>query len=239
MVRDEADIIEHTIRHLFAHGIDYAIVADNMSTDDTRAILECLAVEFPLTVVDDKEPGYYQADKMTALAAQAMALGATWVLPFDADELWYVKSGETLAEWFSACSADVVHAAGYDHVAKRDVLGNPFDQMPWRRAYTQTFPKVAFRRYEGARIGMGNHETDRPGIVTTGLAYRHFQYRSFEQLLRKVRNGAKAYAATNLDETYGAHWRQAGQLDEDALARWWRNLCEADGLVYDPAPVTP
>ena len=39
MVRNEADIIGTTVRHLLAQDVDGILVADNGCTDDTRAIL--------------------------------------------------------------------------------------------------------------------------------------------------------------------------------------------------------
>jgi hypothetical protein len=67
MVRDEADIIEATVRHMLAN-VDHVLVADNGSVDETRGILRALAAEHPgrLVVVDDDEPAYMQSDKMTA-----------------------------------------------------------------------------------------------------------------------------------------------------------------------------
>ena len=65
MVRDEADIIAYTLRHLLEEeGVDHLIVADNLSTDDTRSILE----GFPrsqVTILDDLEEGYDQSTKMS------------------------------------------------------------------------------------------------------------------------------------------------------------------------------
>jgi hypothetical protein len=105
---------------------------------------------------------------------------------------------------------------------------------------------------------MGNHGASYRGGTTihdSQLVIRHFPYRSVEQLVRKVTNGAAAYKATDLDPRYGAHWRQWGQiLDQsgpeaiDALFHTWYYRDEPaaeltiDGetqppLIYDPAPV--
>jgi hypothetical protein len=78
MVRDEADIIEGTIRHM-ADEVDGVIVADNLSVDGTSKILAELAAELGIIVVADIEPAYHQAVKMTALATMASRYhGATW-----------------------------------------------------------------------------------------------------------------------------------------------------------------
>lgn len=92
VVKDEADIIEPTIRHM-ATQVDGIIVADNRSTDGTRQILDRLAGELPVTVVDDPEVGYYQSRKTTDMLHLARAAGAEWCVPFDADEIAYSPFG--------------------------------------------------------------------------------------------------------------------------------------------------
>ena len=102
MVRDEADVIGPVLANLYAQGVDHIIAADNLSTDRTRSILE---QHDRLTIIDDPEPGYYQATKMTRLARQAHDMGADWVLPFDADEVWYAEGG-TIAQALDTVTAD-------------------------------------------------------------------------------------------------------------------------------------
>lgn len=84
MVRNEQDVIETVIRHLLAEGVDHVLVADNLSTDQTRAILDRLSEILPVTVIDDPEPAYRQSEKVTALARRAGEQGGTWIIPFDA-----------------------------------------------------------------------------------------------------------------------------------------------------------
>jgi hypothetical protein len=238
MVKDEADIIGFTIRHLFGEGIDRILVADNGSTDETRDILDHWASTLPVTVVDDWEPGYYQADKMTALAHQAISLGAEWVLPCDADELWYANEG-TIAETLAGTDADVIRAQGWDHIVTPcDPPGrNPYRTAIHRRTYPQKLPKVAFRATPTFRLHMGNHDVDHPGRPVDGLlALRHFQYRSREQMARKVRQGKAAYEASNLHYDYGTHWRIMGGLSDADLDLHWQDLLDEPGLIPDPAP---
>lgn len=231
MVRDEADIIVSTLTHLLAQGVDHIIVADNLSTDGTRQILDNCPIA-RVTVVNDDDPGYYQAEKMTRLARMAYDAGASWVLPFDADELWYWPGG-TLAEFFAQCRVDVVEARGWDFICT-DPRGGDVWSINYRRAEPQPLPKVAFRAHPFAALHMGNHDVDRPGKRGDGLAYRHYQYRSLEQMRHKLRVGAAAYAQTDLNPMYGAHWREADGLTDEDIGDRWRDLCDEDGLVYDP-----
>lgn len=230
MVRDEADIIEATCRHLLAEGVDRLIVADNGSTDATRDILEAIdGVE----VVDDPEPAYYQARKMTALARR---VSEGWVVPFDADEIWYAPNS-TLAEFLDGTDGDVVTCIGWDHVRRHDDKpGHPFETMQHRRREPQRFGKVAFRARPDAVIAQGNHSVTHPGRRVDGLELRHFQYRSFDQFVRKVRHGKAAYDLTDLPQSEGAHWRAAGAKTDEELAGLWRKMCNEGGLLWDPAP---
>lgn len=219
MVRDEADIIAQTAGWMKGQ-VDHVLVADNGSTDGTREILEGLDVE----VVDDPVVAYNQSDKMTAMAEVARRRGADWVLPFDADEVHRPRVPGALRDCLDALPGDVLvsEAALFDHVAtgKDGDERNPVKRLTYRRAAQAPLRKVAVRAIEGVVIHQGNHSAafpsePHPKTVTNAAEIRHFPYRSVEQFVSKVRNGAAAYAASNLPESVGAHWRQYGKiLDE-------------------------
>jgi hypothetical protein len=240
MVRDEDDIIGPVVCQLLAQGVDRVWVADNMSSDKTRPLLEELAGRCPVTVVDDDEPGYYQPKKLMRLAALAAAEGAEWIVPFDADEWWYGTGGMTIGEILRRLPADVVVSYGFDHVPRR---GDPDDPDPtrrigWRRTVPQRLPKVAYRWAADARLHYGSHDVDHAGRREHHvLEYRHFGYRSLSQMIRKVRQGKAALdAAPGLHPMYGSHWRENGALADAQLAAQWEALLDEQGLVYDPAP---
>lgn len=238
VVKDEVDIIERTVGHMLSQ-VDAVLIADNGSTDGTRDILESL----PVLLRDDPEVGYYQSRKMTALAHEARAKGADWVIPFDADEVWTSYEGR-IADALSALPEDalICEATVLDHVATggADVLS------PWRRPEQLPLRKVAVRAHPRLVIHQGNHGAvfkgiDHPLRATGMLEVRHFPYRSAKQMISKARNGAAAYAATDLDESVGKHWRDYGKLTDaeihEVFAKYfWSVDPEADGLVYDPAP---
>lgn len=248
MVRDEADIIRPVVEHMLSQ-VDDVIVADNGSTDGTRDILEGLSVH----VIDDPERAYYQSIKMTRLAHEAAALGADWVLPFDADEIWYSPFGriaDVLADlapqWLAA------EATMYDHVptGADPAEDDPVRRIRWRRKAAGALPKVACRSRSDLEIAQGNHSAIYNGGTTSmpgQLVIRHFPYRSAEQFVRKARNGAEAYAAAvGLSADAGLHWRRYGDIlrahGEEALAdvfrQWvWVRFPELDeSLMLDPVP---
>jgi len=244
MVKDEADVIEHTVRHMLGQ-VDHVVVADNGSADGTRAILERLGVE----VLDDRDPAYHQSQKMSRLAAYAaLAHGAAWVVPFDADEVWYSPHGRIADVLAAHPDASVARAALYDHVATaEDPAGeDPTVTIGWRRRTAAEMPKVACRPCPRVTIAQGNHGAHYGATATDLLVVRHFPYRSAEQFVSKVRNGAAAYAATDLPPTEGQHWREYGALLDaqgpealhDVFRRWfWSASPSADPtLIYDPCP---
>lgn len=215
MVKDEADIIASTVGHMLGQ-VDHVIVADNGSTDGTRDILLDLGVE----VLDDPDPAYTQAAKMTALAGLARERSARWVIPFDADEWWFSPDGriaDVLGQrWLR--NTYVAVAALWDHVPTAlDDLDetDPVARMRWRWTNRSALHKVGCQARPDLRIEQGNHNAryDREPLVAEGLLQiRHFPYRSPEQFIRKVRNGAAAYAASDLPETMGGHWRAYGRI---------------------------
>jgi glycosyltransferase involved in cell wall biosynthesis len=248
MVRDEADIIAGTLRHM-ADEVDYVLVADNGSGDGTREILIQLQRELPLRWVDDPDVAYYQSRKMTALAARAAELGATWIVPFDADELWLAPGGR-IRDVLAETDADIADAVLYDHLATAlDLHGDvPQMTMQWRRPEPAALPKVAFRWRPGAVIHQGNHGVDLPDdpVRKALLEVRHFPARSARQWARKGVQGGAAYAAApDLPEAMGTHWRQYAQLaaahgvevlHEVFRQHWWYLSPVDAGLVHDPAP---
>jgi Glycosyl transferase family 2 len=262
MVKDEADVIERTLRHMHAEGLAGVIALDNASADGTRGILDELAGELSgwLRVVDDPEVGYYQSAKMTAAARMAAERGASWIIPFDADEIWTADTDRSLADTILlAAGEDAELSVQYAHLFDHYPTGydegdwdadtdDPFTRMQWRRPAPLPLPKVAVRASTLRRIDYGNHAAEVSGghAGIADLRVHHFPWRSPQQALRKVTNGSRAYKATDLPSTYGLHWRQMGEaLDEhgpDAIRVWFMTGFYYDhpaesGLVWDPAPM--
>lgn len=249
MCRDEEDIAAGFVEHMLTQ-VDLMIVADNNSVDGTRQILdEFVANGAPLIVLDDPEIAYLQSEKMTRLAKLAVDFNAEWVVPADFDEWWYSpfgRIGDVLADippqYLTAS------AALYDHVATgADDDQGPLQRMGWRRRVAAPLPKVACRVRDDLVIEQGNHSATYRGGATDyrgQLVVRHFPYRSAEQMTRKAINGAAAYAATDLPEDVGAHWRRYGALIDthgpEALHPVFREWFfveepEADpDLIFDP-----
>lgn len=275
-VKDEIDVLERVLAHM-AGQVDNIVVADNGSTDGTyewlhdewayqsdhrwmpgpgffAAIPDHCAYDGsqpPRTVFRDREVGYYQSQKMSALAAFAAASTAEWVVPFDADEIWVARDPGwgTIAQVLASLppAEGVATAELYDHVATADDVDArwPIDRMVWRRPEPAPLPKVAVRPLAPVVIEQGNHGAHYPAVTPSPvLVVHHFPYRSPEQMISKARNGGAAYAATDLPEDFGKHWRDYNRLSDEQLTEafytWFHETDPAAaGLIEDPVPVLP
>lgn len=253
LVKDEADIVRFTLEHLLAQ-VDAILVQDNESHDGTFEILCEVRDENPDRVIalSDQEVAYYQDRKTTALAFEARLLGHQWVLPCDADEYWYAPDGRPIRDYLAGIAPDVqiVKGALFNHLPTsrdHDDEPNPFRRIRWRLREPAPLGKVCVRTDPDLQIEMGNHGAWLPGAMLSvpGLVVRHYTWRTEDQYLRKIENGAIAYAATDKPENVGGHWRMFGNPpNPDAVRehfrKWfWSADPEAnDSLIYDPAPFT-
>lgn len=221
MVRDEMDILPYTIEHLAAEGIDGLVIADNLSTDGTWEWLQELRLDCEVVLLRDEDPAHYQGYKMTGLAHRAFDRGAEWVVPFDADELWFNAATPTPLKTTLADQPDhldALYVVLHNHfpTSSDGDDANPFRRIVHRDPVASPLYKVIVRNRPDITLAEGNH-----GVIGTGLQVTiapvevaHFPWRSPEQFARKVINGYQALAATDLPEDVGAHWRRYGSLYE-------------------------
>lgn len=224
-VRNEADVIECSLRHLLDQGVDRIYVAEGRSSDGTQDILQDLRDETGrICWVDDHEPCHRQQEWTDRLARWAHEDGAEWIIAADADEFWCAE-GRTVAEALSSTTASVVLASVYVHPT-------------WerRRRDPQPWPSVAYRWCEGAAVDPGNH-----GVVGVSghverslLAVRELQYRSFEHFVAKMRD-RNARIDPALPPDAGWHHRRLAEFTEDELRAEWAEM-QAAPSVEDPIP---
>jgi hypothetical protein len=242
---NEADIIRSTVTHLLGQ-VDHVVVYDNLSTDGTYEILK----ELPVELHRDEEPGYIQHEKFSRWAADALEAGFKWVVPCDADEIWYWRRGTVKERLEAEKKADLVEVVRYDHV--RTPLDpedepDPVLRLGWRKRHSSAL-KVACRLEPGLIISPGAHAAwyhvpfvEEP-LRSQGLEARHFQYRDDERWVRRRREGALALRAGGLPESVAGHWRRSEVLtDAEVLAEarglWSDNPRYDRSVVFDPAPV--
>jgi hypothetical protein len=222
MVRDEVDIIDVTLDHLLRQGVDHVLVADNGSVDGTLERLRDRArTNERVHVAVDREGRFFQSAKMTRLAQAAALAGADWIVPFDADELWFAPD-TTLAAHLAGTSANQVTAAMFNAVPRH---GNDVGSAGYLLDSRSTgWNKVAFRAHPLARLEFGNHAVARVGEREAGLFIAHVAYRSADHLRRKLMQGAAAVESIGINDGNCYHWRWGAKLDEATLNEVWQNV---------------
>lgn len=201
MVRNEADIIGRTLHQLLPQ-VDRIVVLDNGSTDGTTDLLHDLGVE----VIYDPDAVFLHGQRMTALA-DTYAKPDEWVVPFDGDELWNLEGADL--------DTDVLRC-------------KPWVCLPdGTRTHQEPQWKCMFRYRSGVIIDTGQHNIFNAGpYVRDGLIeVEHYQFRSLEQVKRKVRDGTAALDRAHEHPLHGTHWRDMAKLTDDELAAWWDDYC--------------
>jgi hypothetical protein len=226
-VKNEGDIIEAFIRHT-ATLVDHLVVLDNGSSDETRDILKALQRGgFPLHIVDDPSPGYYQWIRMTRLMHEfAVArYEADWVLPLDVDE-FVVTTDSQLRDLLGEPTGQPRSILWRTYVP--DPTDQPDEQNPARRIrhrlVTEAIPRektmvpdrVAKR--SNVTITQGNHaiwmDGHRMKPVPVEEAYlAHIPVRSPAQFASKIAIGYLQYLAmSEREERWGWHYEAPYRL---------------------------
>jgi hypothetical protein len=196
--RDEEDVVGAMIGFHLATGVDHVVATDHRSVDGTTEILRGFERDGVLTYVRDDRPTISQRGVTTAMARRAAALGADWVIPADADEIWWSREGRL---------ADVLDAvprrygairAPWRHFVLRPDDGRAFHERmtlrsrppadhdsPYHRHY-----KSVFRASPAVELDDGNHNVrGMPGPVLRGwcpIEVLHFPLRSAVQARSKL-----------------------------------------------------
>jgi len=219
IVKNEADIIEASIRHNLRY-LDRLIVLEHEASDATPQILRALIAEgLPLIHLRCAEPAapFLQGPWTTMLARQAFAEhSADHVFPLDADEFIHAPSREALMSAIAHAAQDrLMNLNWQTYVYVGDETGHPLHRLRWRvETAKRPLPKIVIpARFAAKRDWQalhGNHaviwnEGDEKkwdtGTENTlaGVGLAHLPLRSPEQLVakalisglaRKLREGA-------------------------------------------------
>lgn len=224
-VRNEADIFGDTLRHMLNQNVDSILIADGMSTDGTRDIIERLGYDTGrIAMVDDPHPIFRQAHVMNGLAAVWSKPG-DWVIPFDADEYISAQSGRPLADELRTLDPaySVVYAPMYEYVDRDHRLP---DAKP--------LPKVAYRWRPDRRLTMGQHSVNGAGPYARAdvMVVREIQFRSREHFKRKVRERL-ASLEPGLPAGAAQHYTELAHLSDAELDARWDQLA-ARPTIWDP-----
>lgn len=237
MVRNEEDIIAHSIRHLLNQGIEGVIVSENLSDDGTEAILDEMSRnDSRIHVAKDRSTAFYQGRKISYLANLAHRAGAEWVVLFDADEFWFAEN-TTVAEYLRSLGQKhkVVEALTYDsHATSVDGISMDSSGTTIRIESEPNMKKVAIRPNGWAWISDGNHDAlDLGQASDSGLRIAHLPRRTFAQFERKVVQGANAIRqGRDLPDSFAFHWKASADAGHDSRFQQWSDeIAHAEGDI--------
>ena len=110
MVRNEADIIETFVRY-YLQIIDFMIIIDHLSIDETSVILNKLKAEgAPIEIVKEVRQEFSQSEVTTRqMQWAAQELGADWILLLDADEFLVSDEGPNVRPFLEQFSQEEVY----------------------------------------------------------------------------------------------------------------------------------
>jgi hypothetical protein len=252
--RDEADIVDAQIAFHLNAGVDFVVATDHRSQDGTTETLESYARDGHLHLIradgDEMNEGEW-ATRMSRLAASEF--GADWVIPSDADELWWPRGGSLKEVLASVPPRYGVVRALLRHFVPRPDGDEPFwERMTARVAGSAPINdpnslfrpnlKVVHRGDPDVTLSAGAHTLlDSSAAPLRGwypIEFFHFPLRSRAQAERKYGN-LRASLGTTRNAYYEevARARESGRftefydtlvLDDAAVARG-----VADGSLVD------
>lgn len=233
MIRNESSTIPAIVEHFLQQGISRVLVVNHLSTDDT---IESLAPfgDF-VQIAQYTHEAYEQRAVMTLASRFATECGASWIIPFDADEIWWPTRGDTIAELLESSTADKIPAPHYDFLPPSNppAFFTP-ETFQLRRLQPNPMPKTAFRAHPKAIVLMGNHWVQRSGSNGNGLVIAHYPYRTKEQLRKKAKAGALAIDALGNPKGLGTHWQQWSSMSDEDFNLFWNSIQSSDDVVEDP-----
>ena len=250
MIRNDADIVASFLGHCGAL-FDRVFAVDHYSSDGTAEMLAAATRKMPLTLRTFRQRDKRQGDILTALAREAFADGADWVVPLDADEFPEVADRAALEAMF--------HRAG-DHPVARLRWRNAHPMVPGRfdrfeasgryevAARAASYTKVALRRNLLAEmpnfaLSHGSHgimQDDRMADIAHPEVghLRHIPFRSKERFEAKIAQGIlTADLRTQKPEGESSHYREIQRLfasvgpTPSVLRRIALHYGEADALT--------
>ena len=243
-VRDESELIEALISHLYGIGVTKFVVCDVASRDGTREKLQHFeSRDFRVVDVARNESQDMWRQRM---AATINGLDADWVLPIDADEFPLPMGGD-IRPLLAGTDADVLILRRYNVVAGGDGFHMPLPCNPGSYEKIDLFatappdfrarlaadpalawirfvpkPKVAVRPAVVMSVRDAVHDIiHHPGrnpvrAVSANIILAHVALSSYRRFARKIENIREVFQIYDgsLDPGFGWHWKRWLELAE-------------------------
>ncbi len=234
LVRDEEDIIKENIEYHLSQGVDYFIVTDNNSVDNTVEVLKDFEKQGILELIHEKEDDYSQCKWVTRMARMAkLKYNADWVINSDADEFWFSES-KRLKDCFYGIpeNIDKVRVRRHNFVYQKDYFKkNSILNMQYRQIVSTNSlgkilpPKVAHRGSCEVCVMQGNHKVEglnKEMLESEDVEIFHYPLRNKKHFINKIKKRGAAYEKNSeLDKKIGQTWRALySQYKQDGLIKY-------------------
>jgi Glycosyl transferase family 2 len=230
IVKDESELVEYTIRHLLAHGIDRLLIIDHASRDGTSEILSSLASETGQLEVERKEEPVFLQEVWTnyLIAIAGKKHGATWIVPFDADEIFIPLTQSTIAEELRTVESGVFVVQSFAYV-------NLF-----QRATDAQCLKCIFSWIEGCTINKGAHSVcGHVGpIMCDRIKIAERRYLNSAHFIKRVRKHI-ASRDVNLPSHSGLQYQLLRNKTDVQLENEYEKMVRACSVITDPIQISP
>jgi len=236
LVRDNADLLQDNIEFHRLQGVDYFIITDNGSRDETCDIAQIYVAQGLAELWKEPEDTYDQARWVTRMARTAyLDHAADWVINNDADEFWTTHGGrlrDRLAE--VPASAEAIYVERHNFPPVADGGEDYLTSMIYREtrslnAVGAPLPgKLMHRGRPDICVAMGNHDAHIAGaplrrFILEGIDIHHFPVRTYADFETKIVTGGRALQRnTTLPEGAAITWRRLyEQWQAGALPAWY------------------
>jgi len=254
MVRNEIDVIEFCIEHHLSQGLDYIFICDNGSTDGTLEYLREKSNNDSRVFLYEDSGQFHQQKIINHLSGMAYKNGCDWVVPFDADELWF--SDNTLKLDLQKVEKSSVRIKLKDFIQNKNVTSPTEDtyiSVKWRlpensekfnledivlgnRSMIEnpSFYKYIIKTSNALNIAPGAHSffgQDNDFYEGEEFNVYHIPIRSYQALVLKAEQGQRLIDA-GYPSDHGWHVQRYANLYRTGyLADEWFNNSEVDGLI--------
>lgn len=228
VTHNEGDVLDHNIRYHLSMGVDYFLIVNHRSTDNTSEILSKYVNNGVAEVKTVTDPGFFQARWVTEMARKASTdHRADWILHTDSDEFWYPDPRyNSLKEALAA----IPENTWIGFVARYDFIFRPYRLAPFWEAFTfresaSKWSKCGHRPSPDVEVMEGNHGALSVSCTDAGMIggafpaiLYHYPIRSYSRYLRSVTEKARAFSLNKeapADTNW--HWRRMLQQIESGI----------------------
>lgn len=219
LVRNEDDILRENIEYHLHSGVDFIIITDHHSNDNSYNIAREYAKKGKVEVWREVSNEHHQAEWVSDMAKEALRkFQADWIINNDADEFWVAPNND-LKSFFKSVPEKVwkLHVNRYDFLYRPFKHSKFFEALLFRET-NKRWTKACHRSTNDIEVEVGNHNAfskkfkncNYESISTNNLEIFHYPIRDPEKYKKKMIDGFNSINCTpGIPGEYFWHWKNA------------------------------